>query len=77
MTALDKVVVMALGALVALVLVRAVLEAAAALMVPALIVAACYGGFRAWQLGWVQKIVGKKDKESGSVRSQVFVEKPN
>lgn len=77
MNALDKAVVMAVVALLAMVLVRAVLEAAAVLMVPALIIAGCYGGFRAWQLGWVQKIMGKKDKESGSVRSQVFVEKPN
>lgn len=77
MNALDKAVVMGVVVLLAMVLVRAVLEAAAALMAPALIVAACYWAFRAWQLGWIQKIVGKKDKESGSVRSQVFVEKPN
>jgi uncharacterized membrane protein len=57
MNKLDRGVLLALAIVMGCVLVKTALDAAASLFLPAVIVGAGYGGYRAWQVGIFQKWV--------------------
>jgi hypothetical protein len=63
MNKVDRGVLSVVAVLLGCVCVKTALEAAVSLIIPVVLVAVAYGGFRAWQTGWLAKLMPKKAEE--------------
>lgn len=68
MNKIDKAVMLVVVVLLGCVLVKTALEAAAALIIPVVVVGVGYGGFRAWQSGLLSRFMPHKAVEKKEVQ---------
>jgi hypothetical protein len=63
---IDKTVGIVVVSLLGCVLVKAALEAAVTLVIPVIVAAVVYAVFRAWQKGWLAKLIPEKEKKEAA-----------